>query len=129
LHHDRTTAIEVGCIRRDGHGPEEGVGRRRDPQVAFFRADEQVSAIDAVRLRFTALETPETLGERRQSTARRSAFGAPRFQLHMTLLNPGSDVDSDLTLLGRAFRSEFQNLRFDRLEIRLHEALSLMDDD
>lgn len=39
----------------------------------------------------------------------------------MTLMNPGSEVDSDLTVLGQAFRSQFEHLIFDRLETRLRE--------
>jgi hypothetical protein len=104
------------------HPNERKVGLR------LTRRNRAIPVIDELRLRFAALETADDLSDRRQSTARRSAFGAPRFQPHMTLLNPGSDVDSDLTLLGRAFRSEFQNLSFDRLEIRLRVAPPFSDD-
>lgn len=90
--------------------------------IRFTRRNRAVNAIDELRLRFARLETPDILLERPQSTSRKSAFGAPRYQPHMTLLEPRSQVDSDLTLLGQAFRSKFQILCFDRLEIRLRTA-------
>lgn len=89
--------------------------------IRFTRRNQATPSIDDTRLRFAKLETPEILGGRKQTTARRSAFGAPNFQPHMTLLNPGSNVGSDLTVLGQAFRSQFEHLVFDRLEIRLRE--------
>lgn len=97
--------------------------------IRFTRRNQATQVIDDTRLRFTKLETPEILGGRKQTTARRSAFGAPNYQPHMTLLNPGSNVGSDLTVLGQAFRSQFEHLVFDRLEIRLREGSRFDDGD
>jgi hypothetical protein len=35
----------------------------------------------------------------------------------MSLLNPGSGIDPDLTKLGTAFRAHFDSFRFDRFQI------------
>lgn len=97
--------------------------------IRFTRRNQVSQFIDGIRLRFANMETPEILGTRRQTTARRSAFGAPNYQPHMTLLNLGSGVGSDLTVLGQAFRSQFEHLVFDRLEIRLREGSRFDDGD
>ena len=88
--------------------------------IRFTRRNCVMQDIDNIRVRFAKLETMEILGDRKQTTVRRSAFGIPKYQPHMTLLNPENGVNgvnSDLTILGQAFRSRFQNLTFDRLEI------------
>jgi hypothetical protein len=97
--------------------------------IRLTRRNQATAVIDETRLQFANLETPELLGDRSASTARRSAFGAPEFKPHITLLNPGSGVGTDLTALGQAFRSQFKNLVFDRLEVRVHTTFSPDDDD
>ena len=47
-----------------------------------------------------------------------SAYGAPRYQPHITVLKPGSGIDSDLTKLGEAFRREIEEIEFGRLETK-----------
>lgn len=52
------------------------------------------------------------------TTAWRSCFGARHYQPHIKLIQPGSKIDRDLTLIGNAFRSSIEGIRFDRFEIR-----------
>lgn len=73
--------------------------------------------IQEYRSRLIELESPEVFGSRRPSTRTRSAFGARMFQPHMTLLQPGSGIDRDLTKIGRLFRRVFVDFWFDRFVV------------
>jgi hypothetical protein len=73
--------------------------------------------IQEFRARLLEFETPSVLGRCRPSTANRSAFGAPRFQPHMTILRPGNFLGADLTNLGEMFRREIRELTYDRFSI------------
>ena len=105
-----------GEVAQPGFHPNE-----RMVGIRFTRRNKATPNIDDLRRRFADLEAPYILGSLQGSTARRSIFGSPQFQPHVTLLDPGSGVNSDLTLLGQAFRSEFKELTFDLLEIRFRK--------
>lgn len=89
--------------------------------IRLTRRNQATAFIDEIRQRFGSLETPEMLGTRKRSTGRHSAFGAPNYQPHMTLLDPGNELPSDLTQLGKDFRATFSDLVFNRLAIRLRD--------
>ena len=85
-------------------------------QVGFRirRAAGAADALEAVRARFFAHETPDVLGARRPSTRRSSAFGARSYQPHITVLKPGAVSDPDLSRIGVAVREHLAWLQFDR---------------
>ncbi|MFM7167959.1 MAG: hypothetical protein ACKO3T_22165 [Planctomycetaceae bacterium] len=89
--------------------------------IRLTRRNQVTAFIDETRQRFGSLETPKMLSTRKRTTGRHSAFGAPKYQPHMTLLDPGNELPSDLSQLGNDFRATFSNLVFNRLEIRLRD--------
>lgn len=62
-------------------------------------------------------ETPRVLGRRKQSTKTKNAFGARHFQPHITLLNAGTGIDTNLTIVGDAFRDSIQEIHFDKFVV------------
>jgi hypothetical protein len=73
------------------------------------------------RQQFIIHETKNILGKRTQSSNSHSAFGARYFQPHITLLKAGTNIDSDLILLGDAFRDSVHNIVFDRFSVRVKQ--------
>lgn len=74
--------------------------------------------LNALRMRFVVLETPEVLGGRLPSNRRRNAFGARHYQPHITVLRAGAVRDPDLSELGSLLRSSIGEIRFDRLIVK-----------
>ena len=60
----------------------------------------------------------EMLKVRPPSTMRRSAFGAPNFQPHMTILNPNNSIQDQLKPYGDALRESLGMLYFDHYCLR-----------
>ena len=63
-------------------------------------------------------ETSQVLGLRKRSTKSKNTFGARHFQPHISLLNSGSFIKKDLTILGNAFRDSITEITFDRFVIQ-----------
>jgi len=82
--------------------------------IRIQRQSVAMDTIFAYRQRILNYETAAALGHKPPSSRKRSAFGAPHFQPHMTLLTPGSGVNRDLTKLGSLFRERIGNLQYDR---------------
>ncbi len=74
-------------------------------------------AINEFRARLVQHESKELLGSRASTTRNRSAFGAPRFQPHMTVLERGNGAPLDLTPIGTRFRGTLSCLTFDEFVI------------
>jgi hypothetical protein len=74
-------------------------------------------AINEFRARLVRHESKEVLGSRPSTTRNRSAFGAPHFQPHMTVLEPGNGAPLDLTPMGTRFRGTLSDLTFDEFVI------------
>lgn len=80
-----------------------------------------MDAITDFRNRLIHNESEHVLGEHAASTRNRSAFGAPHFQPHMTVLEPGSSIPRDLTPIGARFRETIGDLTFDTFVIEIVE--------
>jgi hypothetical protein len=80
-----------------------------------------MAAIMEFRNRLVQYESKEVLGDLSSSTRNRSAFGAPHFQPHMTVLEAGSGIDRDLTPIGIRFRETLGNLAFSRFAVEIVE--------
>jgi hypothetical protein len=78
-------------------------------------------AINEFRARLVQHESAEVLGSRASTTRNRSAFGPPRFQPHMTVLEPGNGAPPDLTPLGTRFRETLSDLTFDEFVIDISQ--------
>ena len=78
-------------------------------------------AINEFRTRLVQHESKEVLGNRAPSTRNRSAFGVPRFQPHMTVLEPGNGASHDLTPMGIRFRGTLVDLTFDEFVIDIRQ--------
>ena len=79
--------------------------------------NQAIDEIQALRREMCELETPEVVGERQRSTARRSCFGAKKYRPHILFLRRGSGIDRDLQPLGIAFRSQIQKIEFNKYEV------------
>jgi hypothetical protein len=84
--------------------------RIQKPSVAMV-------AINEFRARLVRHESKEVLGSRASTSRNRSAFGAPRFQPHMTVLEPDNGAPLDLTPMGTRFRGTLSDLTFDEFVI------------
>ena len=71
-----------------------------------------------LRKRVSDLETPDLLDGRASSTASRSAFGAKKFQPHVTILQPDNGSPYDLKPIGDELRKSIRNIDFDFFEIK-----------
>ena len=85
--------------------------------IRLTRRNQAIDEIQALRREMCELETPEVVGERQRSTARRSCFGAKKYQPHILFLRRGSGIDRDLQPLGAAFRSQIQKIEFNKYEV------------
>lgn len=87
--------------------------------IRIGRQNPALPDVLAFRNRLLRFETPRVLGSRLPSTRSRSAFGARAFQPHISLIRPGSGIDSDLRPMGVEFRSAFESIIFDRFLIKV----------
>jgi ABC-type uncharacterized transport system permease subunit len=78
-------------------------------------------AINEFRARLVQHESKEVLSSRASTTRNRSAFGAPRFQPHMTVLEPGNGAPLDLTPMGARFRGTLSDITFDEFVIDISQ--------
>lgn len=90
---------------------------KRSVGIRLTKRNIAVERIQELRSAMCALETPETIGRRKPSTAWTSCFGSRHYQPHVKLLHPGSEIDRDLTDLGAAFRMCFSMLEFGKYEV------------
>jgi hypothetical protein len=97
--------------------PEIDASRRRIA-IRVRRSTDGARRMLQQRERFYVYETPDVLGNRRPSTATRSAFGAHSYQPHVTVLYGKSGLDSDLSKAGELFRDMMPPVHFDRLIVR-----------
>lgn len=95
------------------------VPSHRSVGIRLTKRNSAMAEIQELRMSLCRFETPSVLGCRRPTTKWRSAFGASNYQPHIKLLQPGSSVGDDLTVLGRFFREELEQIDFGRFEIRL----------
>ena len=59
------------------------------------------------------------LSNRRQRTSDwKNAFGSSHFQAHIVMIRPGSNIDKNLTLIGKVFRKELKYIYFNKFEIK-----------
>ena len=86
-----------------------------------------MAAIMEFRNRLIRHESEDVLDGLRSSTRNRSAFGAPNFQPHMTVLRSGSGIPSDLTPIGARFRETMGILTFDRFAVEVVEEESRLE--
>jgi 2'-5' RNA ligase len=85
-----------------------------------LRIQRQADAIPSIyqlRQEMIDLES-ELLQVHQPSTMRRSAFGAPNFQPHVTILNPNNGIQDQLKPYGDALRESLGALHFDRYCLR-----------
>jgi|NGEPerStandDraft_6_1074524.scaffolds.fasta_scaffold177026_1 hypothetical protein len=85
--------------------------------IRIHRASSVLDEIIDLRNDLSKYETREVLGDRSPSSRKKSAFGSRYFQPHIALLEPGSGINRDLTIVGKLFREQIGDLTFDRLII------------
>lgn len=95
---------------------------RRSIGIRLTRRNQALSEILAIRAYFYSFETDRVLGKRKPSNAKRNAFGARHYQPHIKLLEPGSQVERDLTVLGAVFRSACVRIEFDQFLVRIRHS-------
>jgi len=121
--HDLRFMVMVpgGENKRPDVNPETSpIGLRVTRQSAAMKR------ILGLRQQFLEYETPNALGQRKPSTARRNAFGARHFQPHITVLWSGKELGDDLSPAGVKFRSTVDYIHFDRLIVDCKEPKPLV---
>ena len=91
---------------------------QRSVGIRLTKRNRAIDEIQRLRASIYRLETPEVVGTRKRTTSWTNCFGARRYQPHIKLLRPGSEIERDLTILGTAFRSEIERINFDRFEVK-----------
>ena len=72
-----------------------------------------------LRRSFFKYENDNVLSKRRQRTSDwKNAFGSSHFQAHIVMIRPGSNIDKNLTLIGKVFRKELKYIYFNKFEIK-----------
>ena len=88
--------------------------------VRLRRSSEAVKQILDLRSKFYVYETPDILGKRKPSDARRNAFGSHHYQPHITLLKPSSGIDQGrIASVASDLRSALPPIQFDRFKVRI----------
>lgn len=87
--------------------------------IRLTKRNMAIPQIQELRRNLYALETEEVIGNSRRTSSWKNSIGARQYQPHITLLNPGSGIDRDLSRLGKIFRSEISDIIFDRFETRV----------
>lgn len=86
--------------------------------IRFTKRNQAIEAIQNLRADIFRFETKDVIGNRKPTSAWKSCFGARHYQPHIKLLRPGSGIDRNLTKLGEIFRSEINEIEFDRFQVR-----------
>jgi hypothetical protein len=125
---DRDEPISIGAPAQDwrfmavapgGENPRPDIDTPCRPiAIRVRRSSEAGIRLLEQRAKFYPYETPDVIGARQPSNARRSAFGSRHYQPHVTVLAARSGLDPDLTQAGDLFRSVMPPIRFNRLAIR-----------
>jgi hypothetical protein len=85
--------------------------------IRFQNSSNINEEIKNYRSQIIVYENDEILGNRNQSTLKKSAFGARFFQPHVSFLKPQNGI-TDLRKVADLFRNEIREIEFDRFEIR-----------
>ena len=48
----------------------------------------------------------------------KNAFGSSHYQAHMTMIRPDSNINKNLTLIGKIFRNELKTIHFRKFHIK-----------
>lgn len=86
--------------------------------IRLTRRNQAIEKIQSLRAAVFRFETKEVIGDRKPTSAWKSCFGPRNYQPHIKLLRPGSEIDRNLTKLGEIFRSEINEIEFDRFQVR-----------
>lgn len=90
---------------------------QRSVGIRLTKRNQAIDHIQRLREGIYRLETPAIVGGRSPTSAWVNCFGARRYQPHIKLIRPGSMIDRDLTKLGEIFRSDMEQIEFDRFEV------------
>ena len=102
-----------------GENPRPGLEpSRRSVGIRLTRRNQAIEGIQNLRTDISRFETKDVIGSRKPTSAWTNCFGARHYQPHIKLLHPGSKIDYNLTKLGEIFRSEINEIEFDRFQVR-----------
>lgn len=100
-----------------GERPRPDIDQERYPIGVRIRRQAR-KEINDLRLSLMQFETFETVRGRQSTSLNSNAFGARHYQPHLTVLSAGALDGRNLKDLGRAFRSELSEIRFDRFQVK-----------
>ena len=95
---------------------------RQSVGIRLTKRNRAIDQIQALRREIYRLEMPSVLGARKPSTAWTNAFGARRYQPHITIMRPHAGAPRDLSLIGAALRTSLQEIQFGAFEVRYRGA-------
>ena len=101
-----------------GENPRIGLEpSRRSIGIRLTKRNQAIGQILNLRRGIYQLEPSEWSANRKPTSDWQNAFGARHYQPHIKLLQPGNEVDRDLTEIGKGFRSSISYIEFDRFEV------------
>lgn len=87
--------------------------------IRLTKRNRAIEEIQFLRRSIYQLEENSVLGTRGRTSAWKNNFGPTRYQPHIKLLFPGSFINSDLTIAGESFRSQFEDIKFDEFVVEI----------
>ena len=90
---------------------------KRSVGIRLTKRNTAIEHIQALRREMISFEAPQIVGQREPSTAWTSCFGSRHYQPHIKLLRPGSEIERELTSIGKSFRACFKTIEFGKYKI------------
>ena len=118
-HNTDTKDTRFMVLAPGGENPKPDlIPGERKVGIRFKKGTELRNQINIYREEIIKYEDKYVLGNRKQSNTKRNAFGSRYFQPHMTILQSGSGIITDLTIVGEEFRELIHELNFNKYIIK-----------
>lgn len=103
-----------------GENPRKDiVPNKRPVGIRLTKRNIAIPRLLKLRRSFFKYENDYVLSNRRQRTSDwKNAFGSSHFQAHIVMIRPESNIDKNLTSIGKIFRKELKYIYFNKFEIK-----------
>ena len=103
-----------------GENPRKDINPNKKPVgIRLTRRNIAIPRLLELRRSIYKHENETVLKNRRQRTSDwKNAFGSSHYQAHIVMIRPGSNINKNLTVLGKIFRKELRNIYFRKFEIK-----------
>tara|TARA_B110000858_G_scaffold154176_1_gene175830 strand:+ start:81 stop:632 length:552 start_codon:yes stop_codon:yes gene_type:complete len=103
-----------------GENPREDINPNNS-SVGIRLTRRNIAIPEIIKLRRSIYKNEDEImlkGRRNQTSDWKNSFGSSHFQAHIKMIRPGSNINKDLTLLGKILREELKYIYFNKFEIK-----------